>query len=160
MPPSAAAASQSPLPPPSRLVCNTPGPSDAKAMRRPQDHGKFFAFSAQFNCNGYKSPRWREIYHITHLVYCMFVSSSLSSSLFFFSCPPCSRGLFLFSSLPDAAVFRQGEPRHAAPEANAPKRFFLNSPFTVKCRTAVICKCIKPFKQYKYYTNKKYLKIC
>lgn len=68
-------------------------------------------------------------HHITHLFSGVFSSSSLRSCLIFLLPSAFSR-LVPFPPPSAAAVLRQGEPGDAAPEANAPLSFFVNTPIT------------------------------
>lgn len=125
MPPSAAAASLSPLPHLPDFARNTAGPSDSREMRRPEEHGKLFASPRRPSLYSRNSPRPCSPHsRITHLLSGVFVSSSLRSRLFL---PALSVFTRLVSSLlpPRCRCFlRQWDPGHAAPEANAPPRFF------------------------------------
>lgn len=92
MPPSAAAASLSPLPHLPDFARNTAGPSDSRAMRRLEEHGKLFASLYSRNSSLPCSPHSR----ITHLLSSVFASSSLLSRPFL---PPLSVFTRLVSSL-------------------------------------------------------------
>lgn len=101
------------------------GPLRCQSLRRPgKITGKVNSrFSFQRDVKRPQVPALKRnlsAYHITHLFSCGFTYSSQSSCLFSLSPPLRSRIVSLFSSLPDAAGLRQGEPGDAAPEANAP----------------------------------------